>query len=40
MSPNEGYMISKVLMITFDLLMARVDARAVYFWSFCTSPFA
>ena len=39
-SPNEGLMISKVLMITFDLLTARVHARAVSFWSFRTFPFA
>ncbi|MBK12836.1 MAG: hypothetical protein CL849_04835 [Crocinitomicaceae bacterium] len=39
-SPNEGFMISKVLMITFDLLTARVHARAVFFWSFLSSPFA
>ena len=33
-------MISKVLMITFDLLTARVQTRAVSFWSFRTSLFA
>lgn len=31
-TPNEGFLISKVLMITFDLLTARAFARAVSFY--------
>ena len=38
MTPNEGPLISKVLMITFDLLTARAIARAVSFSPFRFTP--